>query len=146
MGFIEEFCEKHKEGILYVLFGGFTVLVSWGTYSLFVLAGIDLNFSNWLSIACSLVFAFVVNKWMVFKSHSLERSVLAKEIVSFFSLRAVTLIFRVVGFDLLIRFGMVQSILGIDGAVALFIVTIIEIVLNYLISKFIVFRKKKGNA
>jgi len=150
MGFIEEFSRKHREGILYVVYGGFTVLVSWGTYALFVLAGIDISTSNILSIICSLIFAFLVNKWFVFRSRSLKRGVLVKEIISFFSLRAATIIFiRYAGFEVLTRyFGLDDPILGVDGAVALVIVTVAEIVVNYLISKFIVFNhgKNKENA
>jgi putative flippase GtrA len=145
MGFIADFCNKHKEGLLYVLYGVPTVLVSLGTYALFVWAGIDISISNILSIICSLIFAFVVNKLMVFKSKSLERNVLVKEIVSFFASRALTLILiRYAGFEILIRCGLNQSVFGVEGAIALAVVTLIEIILNYLLSKFIVFRKK-GN-
>ena len=147
MGFVEDFCSKHREGILYIVYGGFTVLVSWGTYSLFVLAGIDISISNILSILCSLVFAFVVNKWMVFRSRSLEKDVLIKEIISFFSLRAATIfLIRYLGFEILIRCGLDQSLFGVSGLIALIIVTVVEVVLNYIASKFIVFRKKKENA
>ncbi|AIZ57015.1 GtrA-like protein [Candidatus Methanoplasma termitum] len=145
MGFVANFLEKHEEGILYVIFGGLSVVVSWGTYALFVLAGIDISVSNILSIICSLIFAFATNKWFVFKSRSLKRNILVKEIISFFGFRILTIIFiRTLGFEILIRyFGLNQSIFGVEGAVALVIVTVIETILNYLFSKFIVFRKNK---
>jgi len=146
MGAVGDFLIKHREGILYLIFGALTVLVRWSTYAFFVLLGIELNISNILSWICGVMFAFVVNKWFVFLSKSLERSVVAKEMVSFFSLRIVIGLIAIALFPILLAIGLDQSILGVAGAIAVGITTLMEIVLNYLASKFIVFRKKKENA
>jgi len=146
MSFVEDFFEKHREGLLYIFYGGLTMLVSWGTYALFVLIGIDFNIANWLSVACALIFAFVVNKWMVFRSRSLGAREIAKELFWFAFFRGLTIMFRLVGFPILITLGITQSLFGVYGFVALIIVTMVEIVANYLASKYIVFRKKKENA
>jgi putative flippase GtrA len=140
---------KHQEGLLYLFFGGLTTLVCWGIYALLVWFGIDLNISNIISLIIGVTFAFVVNKWFVFRSRSLERSVLAGEIISFFALRAVTIVIAILLFPALILIGLDQPLLGIDGMVAKIVVSVIEIVLNYLASKFIVFklfRKEKEEA
>jgi len=144
-GFSDMFT-KYREGILYIVYGGFTVLVSWGTYSLFVMMGIDLNISNILSWICGVSFAFVTNKWLVFESRSLERKVLAKEISSFFAFRIITFIISVITFPILLHIGLNQSLFGVDGLVARITTSIIEIILNYVASKFFVFKRKEKNA
>jgi len=146
MGALGDFLIKHREGILYLICGALTVLVRWGTYAFFVLLGIELNISNILSWICGVMFAFWVNKWFVFLSKSLERSVVAKEMASFFSLRIVIGLIAIALFPVLMAIGLDQSIFGIAGAIAVGITTLMEIVLNYLASKFIVFRIKKENA
>jgi len=143
---VADLFNKHKEGVLYLFFGGLTTLVCWGAYALLMWIGIDIIVSNILSLIVGVSFAFVVNKWFVFRSRSLERKVLAEEIISFFTLRAVTMVIAAVLFWLLISVGLDQPLLGIVGMVAKIIVSIIEIILNYLASKFIVFRKRKENA
>jgi len=137
---------KHREGMLYLIFGGFTVLVSWATYAVFVWSGIDINISNILSWICAVAFAFVTNKWMVFRSRSLEKKVIAKEAGSFLIFRIITGIIAIIAFPILYGLGMDQSLFGIDGLIARIAVSLIEIALNYLASKFVVFKEKKENA
>jgi len=146
MGGNQSFFSKHREGILYVFYGGLTTLVSWGTYALFVLIGIDFNIANWLSVACAVLFAFVVNKWMVFKSRSLGIKGMAIELWWFSFFRGLTIAFRLIAFPILITLGLTDSLFGIYGFVALIVVTVVETIANYLASKFIVFRKKKESA
>ncbi len=144
-GLFDQFA-KHREGILYLVYGAGTVLVSWATYAVFVRMGIDINISNILSWICAVSFAFVTNKWFVFRCRSLEKVVIAKELSSFFLFRIVTGIIAAVLFPILVHVGLDQSLFGVEALIARIAVSIIEIVLNYVASKFIVFRKKKENA
>lgn len=134
---------KHREGALYLLYGAATLFVSWATYALFVWAGIEPNISNALSWVCAVSFAFVTNKWFVFLSRSTEKDVLMREIGSFFSLRVITGAAAIIAFPVLRGLGLEQSLFGVDCFIARIAVSMIEIVLNYLASKFIVFRKKE---
>jgi len=108
--------------------------------------GIDINISNALSWICAVIFAFVLNKWIVFLSRSLEKTVLAKEITSFFFFRIVTGVIAIVCFPILYHLGLNQALFGTDGFMAKVAVSVIEIVLNYFASKLVVFRKGKENA
>lgn len=137
---------KHREGVLYLLCGVLTVLVSWGSYAVFVWSGIELNMSNVLSWICAVSFAFVLNKWFVFESRSLKRAVLAKEVSSFFVLRLLTGIGAALIFPILLEIGLDGAFLGTPGLIARIIVSGIEILLNYVASKFIVFKKEEENA
>lgn len=142
---LTEFIRKHREGILYIICGAGTVVVSWATYALFVWFGVNPSISNALSWICAVLFAFVVNKWIVFMSHSTEKGVLIKEIGSFFVSRLATGVVEIVLFPILLSIGLDQALFGTEGFVAKIIVSIIVIILNYILSKFIVFRKS-GNS
>jgi len=136
----------HREAFLYIIFGGFTVLVSWASYAVFVWLGIDLNVSNIASWICAVLFAFVVNKWFVFESRSTEKKLVAKELGSFFGARIVTGIIAALLFPALLYAGMNGSLFGVEGFPARVITSIVEIALNWVFSKYMIFTKKTSNA
>ena len=137
----KEFIRQHDEGIRYIIFGVLTVLVSWGTYAVFVFMGIDLAISNILSWICAVLFAFVVNKIYVFRCFGSSNVKLGVEFVSFIGGRIFTGIVAAVLFPALCAIGLDFVFLGVEGLFARGITSGVEIIINYLISKFIVFRK-----
>ena len=137
---IDDFLKEHRQGILYVICGGFTTLVSWVSYSVFVLLGLELNICNILSWICGVAFAFVVNKLIVFESKSIEHKVVIRESSLFTIFRLITGIIAWVLFPILLAIGLDQSLFGIDGLIARGIVSFIEIVLNWVFSKYVIFR------
>ena len=140
---IMELYRKHEEGILYLFFGGLTTIVNWGTYALLVSCGLEINLSNIISWIVGVSFAFVVNKWFVFKSRILVPIVVLRELGSFFAARIITGAIAIVLFPIVYALGMDQTIFGIDGFVAKIFTTIIEIVLNWIFSKFLIFDLSK---
>lgn len=134
---------KYKEVILYLFFGGCTTVFSWLTYALFAGAlGLGVNVSNGLSWVLSVLFAFVTNKLFVFQSKARDARTLLREGAGFFSARIFTGLLTMLGVPLLIRLGLDQSILGVEGMVAKVSMSILEILLNYVFSKLLIFRKK----
>ena len=145
MGLID-FCRKilnNREVMMYLIFGVLTTIVSWASYAAFVWMGIDINISNALSWVCGVLFAFVTNKWFVFESKSTGIKTLVYELGSFFGARIFTGIIAIVLFPILYSIGLNQSLFGTDGFVAKMITSFIEIVLNWIFSKYIVFKKGK---
>ncbi len=142
MGFINDMLTKYREAVLYVICGGFTTLVTWFTYAVFVWIGLELNVSNILSWICGVSFAFVVNKWFVFESKSLENVTIAKELSMFVGARIFTGVIAWILFPILLAVGLNQTILGTEGLLAKIIVSIIEIALNWIFSKYMIFKKK----
>lgn len=132
---------RHDEGIRYIAFGILTVLVSWGTYAVFVFLGIDLAVSNILSWICAVLFAFIVNKVFVFRATGSSRMRLGAELVSFFGGRILTGVIAMVLFPGLCAIGLDFVFLGVEGLFARGITSGVEIALNYLISKFVVFNR-----
>jgi Predicted membrane protein len=142
---VNDLMGKYREAILYVICGGFTTLVTWLTYAIFVWLGIEINISNILSWTCGITFAFVVNKWIVFNKRSLEKTTVIKEFTSFLGSRIFTGIIAFVLFPVLFSIGLDQSIYGIDGFLAKIVVSVIEIALNWIFSKYYVFRQRSTN-
>lgn len=132
---------KYGEAVKYVFYGGITTLISWGTYALFVWAGIMPFWSNILSWICGVTFAFFANKFRVFESTSTDKKVLAYESSSFIIARIFTGVLAAVLFPILYDLGLNQSILGTDGLPAKIAVSIIEIIINWVLSKYIIFKK-----
>lgn len=148
---------KYREPIAYIFFGGLTTVVSWLSYALFVwifgavgFTGFDifgfhidqLNLSNILSWICGVSFAFVVNKWFVFLSKSTSLKTVLRELGEFFAARIITGLIAIILFPILYNLGLNQSILGTDGFLAKITTSVIEIVLNWVFSKYIIFKKK----
>ena len=148
---------KHKEIILYVIFGVLTTLVGWGSYVASVdFIGFSVFVSSIVSWVCGVAFAFVTNKIWVFESRSWQPIVLGKELVSFVSSRAITGILEVFGVPLLASTGFDNifykiaenlnlsfSVFYTDGIYSKLSLSVIVIILNYVFSKLFVFKDKK---
>jgi putative flippase GtrA len=141
MNYTDGLMKKHREAILYIICGGFTTLVAWVTYALFVWLGMELNVSNILSWICGLFFAFAVNKWIVFCSRCTEKTVLAKEFCSFCGARIFTGVIAIILFPILYDLGLDQSLFGTAGFMAKITTSILEIALNWIFSKYYVFKR-----
>lgn len=149
---VMDFMKAHREAILYVFWGAFTTLVTLASYALFVRAfNVDPNISNILSWVCGVTFAFVVNKWLVFESRTTKARVLLWELGSFFSSRIFTGIVAFILFPILndwmglsaivLDFGFLSILFGTSGMLAKIITSVVEIVLNWVLSKYVVFKK-----
>ena len=143
MDFYHSMMAKYREPIAYVFFGGLTTIVNWLAYMLFVWIGIEINLSNILSWVVGVTFAFVVNKWFVFQNRSTSPKVVLTELASFFGARIFTGVIAFVLFPILYNLGMNQSFMGTDGLPAKIVTSVIEIALNYIFSKYLIFRENK---
>ncbi len=157
---IKELYLKHREIIDYLFWGAMTTVVSFVTYSLFVIVfsavlgenaavslfemtfSISITLANILSWICAVAFAFVTNKLFVFKSKSFSFSVAFPEFTKFLSARILTGVLEMAGVPLLVSLGLGMTIFGIEGAVAKIIVTVAVIILNYVFSKLFIFREQ----
>jgi putative flippase GtrA len=137
---IFELIKKNKEAILYVVFGGLTTLVNIVAYSLlYYFAEATNTLSNVLAWVISVVFAYITNKLFVFENKSFALPGLAVEILSFFTCRVLTGVL-----DLGIMY-LCVDVLKLHALVMKILSNIIVIVLNYIASKFFIFKKQRGN-
>ncbi len=134
--------KKYREGILYLLFGGLTTLVNWLVYILLV-NGLSANMtlSNAVAWVAAVAFAFITNKRYVFRSQQTGAPALLREIGSFFAARVLSGVVEIVGPALLMKIGLSMPLFGVPGAAAKLTVSVVVILLNYLFSKWFVFKK-----
>lgn len=137
---IKELYNKHKEIINYVIVGGLTTVVSLGVYYGLVLTIMNpknpvlLQAANVTSWIAAVTFAYFANRKYVFNSKNKNWFV---EATKFYSSRLFTL-FVDMGFMFLL-----VTFLNFNDKVSKIIVQFIILVLNYILSKFLVFIKKE---
>ena len=126
--------ERHKQVLLYLFFGGLTTLVSIGS---FVLADALVNelIANIISWFLAVTFAYATNRIWVFQSLAQGREK-GKEAVAFYTARLSTL-----GIEELLIFVFV-TLLGCNSLLVKTLAQILVLIGNYLLSKFLIFRKK----
>ncbi|MEE3427363.1 MAG: GtrA family protein [Ruminococcus sp.] len=136
---MKELLFKYKSFILYVFFGVITTLINWSSYYFcYCLIGIPNVVSTIIAWLLAVAFAFITNKKWVFNSESFEVKTLFYEIWTFVVARLVTGVL-----DVAIMFVAVD-VLGWNATIWKLISNFIVIVINYILSKFIIF--KNGNS
>lgn len=131
---------KYKEIINYLIFGVLTTVVSLVTYYLLVLTilnpenPIEIQIANIISWITCVTFAYITNKKYVFNSKNKN---ILKEITKFYTSRLTTLFI-----DMLLMYIFVTKLQYNDKIIKL-IVQIIIIILNYILSKLLVFKNTK---
>lgn len=133
---------KYKEIINYLIFGVLTTIISLLTYYILTLTILnpniilELQIANIISWIVSVTFAYITNRKYVFNSKNKN---IKKEILKFYTSRLTTLIV-----DMLLMFIFV-SIFHLNDKIIKLIVQLIIIILNYLLSKLLVFKTNREN-
>ncbi len=140
---IKKLFVKYKEVLSYLLFGGLTTVVNWSSYGLCVkYLRLNFNVANALSWILAVIFAFVTNKIWVFESKKWDKNSFIKEFLPFVASRTVTGIFEVVALPVIVKLGVDQSFIGVENFPAKMLVSIVVVIANYVLSKFIIFNKR----
>lgn len=138
---MKKLLKKHREFIAYALFGVGTVAVDVGLYSLTV-GPLGIRLANAVGWCGAVLFAFFTNKYFVFRTGTEGVGAFWREFTEFVAGRLLSLAVEVVGVDALVKRGVDKPLLGVTGGVAKVVITAVVILLNYLLSKFIVFRTR----
>ena len=127
--------KKYKNFILYVGFGIITtainIILYWLLYNILDVSNVPSNIIAWIG---AVIFAFLTNKNLVFGSSSWDKKTVINELWKFFGARLAT-----GGIDLLIMFVFVD-IWQFNGLLIKIIANIVVIILNFILSKLIVFK------
>lgn len=127
--------ENVKRLFLYMFFGilstGVNIILFW---FLADILHVQYLVSNFFAIVASILFAYVTNKWYVFKSRTETRKAFLKEFITFIGARTGTLIFDMVAMFVLV------TVMSFDTLVSKIFVNIIVVVLNYVFSRLLVFK------
>lgn len=118
--------------IFYLFFGILTTLINIVAFKIFINFHINYIVSTILAWIFSIIFAFITNQRYVFKYNSKK---VKKEILDFFCARTISL-----AVDLLFMYLFINIML-IDKMISKIIVNVIIVIMNYIISKFYIFKK-----
>lgn len=129
----------NTETVSYFIFGVLTTLVDWISYRVMTRSwNVDYRAATAGAWAAAVLFAFVTNKLFVFQSLSLKPGKVWAEFVPFVTCRMATGLFTLAAMVVMVD-GM-----GIrQDFICKVVVSGISLVLNYVLSKWVVFRKKQ---
>lgn len=133
---IKDWSKKHRELVVYLICGFLTFVVSMVVYALLSeIFRINVLVANIITWIIAVYFAFSVNRKFVFKSNGNFTS----ELIQFYLGRVVTLVVeQAMLYIFIIR-------LMFNNMTIKSIAQVVIIILNYIISKFIVFKKEKSS-
>lgn len=128
---------KYRDVIAYLFFGGVTTLVNLAAYYLcYQVWHIANTPSVVIAWVLAVLIAFLTNKPFVFRSHDWSPKVLLPEAGSFFGCRVGTGVLE------LVLMYVAVDVLGWNGMLMKLLVNVLVVILNYVGSKLLVFRKK----
>jgi putative flippase GtrA len=125
-----------KEGTKYIIFGVLTTVINIISYFILNSIGIKYIISNTIAFILSVLFAFITNKIYVFDSKIWETKILIKECITFLFSRLASFFIDMILLMILIE------MMNTNEFIAKCIVNIVVIIVNYLLSKFIVFNNQ----
>lgn len=129
----------YKEVINYLIFGVLAMIVNFVSYYIFAkMLNLDEVISSGLSWFCSVLFAYITNKLFVFESKTQTLQAFLIEMMSFFLARIVSGALCDVG-----TFALMVKVFHINDIFSKVVTQVMVVVVNYLFSKLIIFRKKK---
>ena len=135
---IRALVEKYWDILSYLFFGGLTTLVNFVIYyPCYNWLHMTATVSNVIAWAVAVAFAYVTNKPFVFQSHDWSAKTVIPELTKFVGCRVgsglleTALIFLTV------------DLLHFNGNVMKLLLAVVVVILNYVASKLLVFKKEK---
>ena len=128
---------KHYDVLAYLVFGVLTTVVNYVIYlPCYNLLGYSAAVSNLIAWVVAVAFAYLTNKPFVFRSHDWSAKTVIPELTKFVSCRVAS------GAAESVILLLTVDILHWNGNVWKLITSVLVVVLNYIGSKLLVFRKK----
>ena len=133
---IRAFIKKHYDILAYLVFGVLTTAVNYVVYlPCYNLLGLSAALSNVIAWVAAVAFAYLTNKPFVFHSHDWSAKTVLPELTKFVGSRVAS-----GALETGIIFVTVDC-LSWNGNVMKLVTSVLVVVLNYVASKLIVFRK-----
>lgn len=127
----------NPETISYLIFGVLTTVIN---IAVFNILNVQLHWgwqiSNMLAWLIAVIFAFITNKLFVFQSKSFTLKLFLWELITFFGARLLSLGVDMLGMWILL------DLCGVNSMIAKVLVNVLVIIINYVLSKLIIFKKK----
>ncbi len=137
MAKLKDLFTRYREPIVYLVFGVLTTAVNYIVYlPCYNLWGVNASISNIIAWVAAVAFAFVTNKPFVFGSFDWSAKVVVPELTKFVGTRIGS-----GALETAILFVTVD-LAGMSGNLWKLLTSVLVVILNYIGSKFLVFRKK----
>jgi len=134
---LKNFVNKYWDIVSYLIFGVLTTVVNYIVYlPLLNILHFSAALSNVIAWAAAVAFAYVTNKPFVFKSYDWSLTTVIPELSKFVSCRVAS-----GAMETAILF-LTVDLLGWNGNIWKLVTSVLVVILNYVFSKLIVFRKK----
>lgn len=134
---IRALVEKHYDILAYLFFGVLTTVVNYVVYlPCYNLLQLTAAFSNVIAWAAAVAFAYLTNKPFVFRSHDWSAKTVIPELTKFVGSRIAS-----GALETGIIFLTVDVLLW-NGNVMKLVTSVLVVIINYVASKLLVFRKK----
>ena len=129
--------KKYWDVLSYLFFGVLTTVVNYMIYlPVYNFCGFSAALSNMIAWVGAVIFAFLTNKPFVFQSHDWSAKTVVPELTKFFSCRVASGVLETVILFLTV------DCLHWNGNLWKLVTQVLVIVINYVGSKLLVFRKK----
>lgn len=133
---IKELIKKYEEVIKYIVIGVITTVINYFTFAMLSsVLKVDMHISNIIAWIVSVIFAYFANKIFVFESKSFAADVIGKEIISFGAARVFSLLLEEAILYIFV------NVLNMNQLVIKLIANVVVMIVNYILSKFIIFKK-----
>ena len=137
IGKIKSWILQYWEVLSYLIFGVLTTVVNYLVYlPVYNLLGLSAALSNGIAWVAAVIFAYLTNKPFVFRSHDWSAKTVIPELTRFVSCRVASGVAETV--ILLVT----VDILHWNGNLWKLATSVLVVLLNYIGSKLLVFRKK----
>lgn len=139
---LKELYEKYKEMILYLVFGVLTTALNYFVYFIFVVPlGVHYEISNCIAWVAGVIFAYFTNRSVVFNSQARGIKKKLIEAGEFVAARLFSLVAEMLILWLLIDIFPLFPNEDWNNLIAKFIGAVVVVILNYIASKFVIFKK-----
>ena len=137
LGKMKSLIEKYWDVISYLFFGVLTTVVNYLVYlPVYNLCHLSAAVSNMIAWVAAVAFAYLTNKPFVFRSHDWSAKTVIPELTKFVSCRVASGAMETVILLLTV------DVLGWNGNLWKLFPQVLVVILNYVGSKLIVFKKK----
>lgn len=129
--------EKYRDVLSYLFFGVLTTVVNYLIYlPVYNFCGLSAALSNMIAWVGAVIFAFLTNKPFVFHSHDWSAKTVVPELTKFVSCRIASGVLETVILFLAV------DCMNWNGNIWKLVTQVLVIIINYVGSKLLVFRKK----
>ena len=129
--------EKYWDVLSYLFFGVLTTVVNYMIYlPVYNFCGLSAALSNMIAWVGAVIFAFLTNKPFVFRSHDWSAKTVVPELTKFVSCRIASGVLETVILFLAV------DCMNWNGNIWKLVTQVLVIIINYVGSKLLVFRKK----